>query len=69
VIVGGTSIQGGRGTVLGTVLGASTLGIVATVLIFLKLGDSATYWERAIQGGFILVAILGDQIWRRRAAR
>ncbi len=69
VIVGGTSIQGGRGTVLGTILGAITLGIVSTVLIFLKLGDSATYWERAIQGGFILVAILGDQIWRRRAAR
>jgi ABC-type sugar transport system ATPase subunit/ribose/xylose/arabinose/galactoside ABC-type transport system permease subunit len=69
VIVGGTSIQGGRGTVLGTVLGAITLGIVSTVLIFLKLGDSATYWERAIQGGFILVAILGDQIWRRRTAR
>ncbi len=69
VIVGGTSIQGGRGTVLGTILGAITLGIVSTVLIFLKLGDSATYWERAIQGGFILVAIIGDQIWRRRATR
>ncbi|MCW5940931.1 MAG: ATP-binding cassette domain-containing protein [Fimbriimonadaceae bacterium] len=65
VIVGGTSIRGGRGTVLGTVLGATLLGIVATVLIFLRLGESATYWERAIQGGLILLAVLGDHLSRR----
>lgn len=62
VIVGGTSIRGGRGTVLGTVLGATLLGTIATVLIFLRLGESATYWERAVQGGLILLAVLGD--WR-----
>ena len=65
VIVGGTSIRGGRGSVIGTVLGATLLGIIATVLIFLKLGESATYWERAIQGGFILIAVLGDNLGRR----
>ncbi|MBC8066376.1 MAG: hypothetical protein H7Y17_16210, partial [Chlorobia bacterium] len=66
VIVGGTSIRGGRGSVIGTVLGASLLGIVSTVLIFLKLGQSSTYWERAIQGGLILLAVLGDHINRRK---
>lgn len=65
VIVGGTSIRGGRGGVVGTVLGASLLGIVSTVLIFLKLGPSAAYWEKAIQGGFILLAVLGDHLGRR----
>lgn len=65
VIVGGTSIRGGQGSVIGTVLGASLLGIVSTVLIFLKLGESSTYWERAIQGGFILLAVLGDHLGRR----
>ncbi len=65
VIVGGTSIRGGRGTMVGTVLGAALLGIVSTVLIFLRLGESATHWERAIQGGFILAAVLGDSLSRR----
>jgi len=67
VVVGGTSIRGGRGSIIGSVLGAVTLGIVGTFLIFLKLGESATYWERAIQGGLILLAVLGDAAWRRRA--
>lgn len=65
VIVGGTSIRGGRGTIIGTVLGAVLLGIISTVLIFLKLGDAATYWERAIQGGFILLAVLGDHLGKK----
>jgi ribose/xylose/arabinose/galactoside ABC-type transport system permease subunit len=49
----------------GTVLGVLLLGIVGTVLIFLRLGDRATYWERAIQGGFILLAVLVDHLSRR----
>lgn len=66
VVVGGTSILGGRTSVLGTVLGASLLGVVSTALIFLKLGEAATYWERAIQGGLILIAVAGDQFRRLR---
>ncbi len=65
VIVGGTSIRGGQGSVFGTVLGAILLGMISTVLIFLKLGESAIYWERAIQGGLILLAVLGDHFWRK----
>jgi ribose/xylose/arabinose/galactoside ABC-type transport system permease subunit len=64
VVVGGTSIRGGRGSVAGSVLGAGLLGIVGTALIFLRLGESATYWERAILGGFILLAVLGDQVFK-----
>jgi ribose/xylose/arabinose/galactoside ABC-type transport system permease subunit len=66
VVVGGTSISGGKGTIIGTLLGVVLLGMVRTVLIFLKLGQAATYWERAIQGGFILVAVLIDHVSRRR---
>lgn len=65
VIVGGTSIRGGRGTIGGTIIGASLLGIISSSLIFLRLGQSATYWERAIQGGVILLAVLGDHIRRK----
>jgi ribose/xylose/arabinose/galactoside ABC-type transport system permease subunit len=66
VVVGGTSISGGRGTIIGTLLGVLLLGTVRTVLIFLKLGDSAVYWERAIQGAFILAAVLIDHLGRQR---
>lgn len=55
VIVGGTAITGGRGSMIGTVLGVALLGVIGTGLTF--LGVSA-YWERAIQGAIILAAIL-----------
>jgi ribose/xylose/arabinose/galactoside ABC-type transport system permease subunit len=67
VVVGGTSIRGGRGTLLGTLLAVLLLAMIRTLLIFLRLGESATYWERAIQGGFILVAVLADQYGQRKA--
>ena len=67
VVVGGTSISGGKGTIVGTLLGVLLLGIVRTVLIFLNLGERTMYWERAIQGGFILAAVLVDHFARRRA--
>lgn len=57
VVVGGTAITGGRGTILGTALGVVLLGIVGPALTF--LGISA-YWERALQGAIILVAVAMD---------
>jgi ribose/xylose/arabinose/galactoside ABC-type transport system permease subunit len=67
VVVGGTSISGGRGSILGSVLGVLLLSSVGTMLIFLRLGERSTYWERAIQGAFILLAVLVDHLTRRRA--
>lgn len=69
VVVGGTSISGGRGTVIGSVFAALLLSVISPMLIFLRLGVSSTYWERAIQGAFILGAVLIDQGARRREAR
>jgi len=66
VVVGGTSISGGRGNIIGSVLGVLLLGTVGTALIFLRLGEQATYWERAIQGVFILLAVLADHVARRK---
>lgn len=66
VVVGGTSISGGQGSIAGSVLAALLLAVVRPMLIFLKLGESATYWERAIQGVFILLAVLADHLTRRR---
>jgi rhamnose transport system permease protein len=57
VVVGGTSVAGGSGSVAGTVLGVVLLAAIGPALTF--LGVSA-YWERAIQGGIILLAIAVD---------
>ena len=60
VVVGGASIAGGQGKLLGMVLAVLLLGSLRTMLIYLKLGEMSTYWERAVQGAFILFAVLAD---------
>jgi rhamnose transport system permease protein len=62
VVVGGTVITGGRGSLFGTVLGVALLSTVGPALTF--LGVSA-YWERAIQGGIILGAVAVEAIRER----
>ncbi len=58
VVVGGTSILGGRGGLTGTLLGVALLGVIATTLIFMHVNPA---WEKAIQGAIILVAMLGER--------
>lgn len=62
VVVGGTAISGGRGTMLGTLIGVALLGTVGSALSFLKVH---TAWERAIQGLIILLAVASDGVFRR----
>jgi rhamnose transport system permease protein len=62
VVVGGVAITGGKGSIVGTVLGVVLLGAIGPALTF--LGVSA-YWERAIQGGIILTAVVVDTVGAR----
>jgi rhamnose transport system permease protein len=57
VVVGGTAITGGKGTIFGTLLGVILLGAVGPALTFLGIN---AYWEKAIQGGIILAAIVSE---------
>jgi rhamnose transport system permease protein len=57
VVVGGASINGGRGTLLGTLLGVGLLGSIGPALTFLGINP---FWEKAIQGGIILAAVVAD---------
>jgi rhamnose transport system permease protein len=66
VVVGGTAITGGRGSIQGTLLGVILLGIISPALTF--LGFSA-YWERAIQGLIILCAVGFDAVRSRIGSR
>jgi rhamnose transport system permease protein len=62
VVVGGTAISGGRGGLVGTLLGVALLGLVGPALTF--LGTQA-YWDRALQGLIILLAVSADAFERR----
>jgi rhamnose transport system permease protein len=57
VVVGGTAISGGRGHLLGTLIGVALLGTIGTALTFLGINP---FWEKAIQGAIILVALVSD---------
>jgi rhamnose transport system permease protein len=59
VVVGGTAITGGRGTVTGTVLGVILLGGLSPALTFLGV---TAHWERAVQGLIILAAVAIDAV-------
>jgi rhamnose transport system permease protein len=66
-VVGGTAISGGRGTVVGSALGAVLLATLGPALAFL---GAEAYWDRALQGLIILVAVSADAVgasWRRAA--
>ena len=67
VVVGGASVTGGRGNILGTLLGVVLLGMIGTVLTFLHVNPA---WGRAIQGAIILVSVVADTAFagRRRHA-
>ncbi|HST20671.1 MAG TPA: ABC transporter permease [Blastocatellia bacterium] len=57
VVVGGTAITGGRGTLVGTLIGVMMLGTIGTALTFLGINP---FWERSIQGAIILAALISD---------
>jgi ribose/xylose/arabinose/galactoside ABC-type transport system permease subunit len=65
-VVGGVSILGGTGTVVGSTLAAILIAAIGSSLIFINVSP---YWLRAVQGVLILLTVLAD-LWRRhRQAR
>jgi ribose/xylose/arabinose/galactoside ABC-type transport system permease subunit len=64
VVVGGTAITGGRGSIIGTLIGVALLGTIGTALTFIGINP---FWEKAIQGGIILAAVVSDVLVLRLA--
>ena len=64
VVLGGTSLFGGRGTIIGTLIGALIIGVVRNGLVL--MGVAATY-QVLITGILVIVAVAVDQIARKRA--
>ncbi|MEJ2608270.1 MAG: ABC transporter permease, partial [Anaerolineales bacterium] len=62
-VVGGTSLMGGEGTILGVLIGTVVMQVLRNGLVL--VGVSA-YWLQAVQGLVIVTAIMLDQLRKRR---
>ncbi len=61
-VVGGTSLMGGEGTILGALIGAGIMQVLRNGLV---LTGVSAYWLQAVQGLVIVVAIMLDQLRKR----
>lgn len=55
VVLGGTALMGGKGSIIGSALGAITLGVISNGLVLLQVG---VYWVPIVQGVILVAAIL-----------
>jgi rhamnose transport system permease protein len=62
-VVGGVSILGGVGTVVGSTLAAILIAEIASALVFVSISP---YWIRAVQGSLILLTVVADIVRRQR---
>ena len=62
VVLGGTSLFGGRGTVIGTIYGALFIGVLENGLL---LKGVSTFYQWVIKGIVILIAVIIDELKRR----
>lgn len=58
VVIGGTSLSGGRGTIAGTVTGAIIIGVLNNGLVLLNVSP---FWQQVIKGFVILAAVILDK--------
>lgn len=65
VIIGGASLSGGKGTILGAILGAAIMGVIRNGLVLLNV---SAYWQQAVIGLVIIAAIAADQLRQRQNA-
>jgi len=57
VVVGGTSLMGGTGTIIGTIIGCLIVGVINNILNLLSV---SSYWQQVVKGLIILIAVILD---------
>ena len=63
VVIGGGSLRGGEGSVLGTLVGAFIMGLLSNGSDLLGINP---YWQQAIIGAVIILAVTFDELRKRR---
>lgn len=63
VVIGGTSLNGGKGSVWGTVIGAVIIGVLNNGLVLLNVSP---FWQQVFKGGIILMAVIIDKIGEKK---
>lgn len=66
VVLGGTSLAGGRGTILGTIIGAFVIGVLRNGML---LNNVSSFWQQVITGLVIILAVIIDQLSQRLEER
>jgi erythritol transport system permease protein len=66
VVLGGTSLAGGRGTIWGTIVGALVIGVLTNGLVLLGVQE---FWKKVITGLVIILAVVLDQLQERLQQR
>ena len=64
VVIGGTSLFGGKGSLVGTLIGVFLIGFLNNGLNLLKVSP---FWQGTAVGGVIVLAVLIERVFRRRA--
>ena len=59
VIRGGTSMSGGRGGVIGTVIGSLMMSVISNAIVIMRV---STYMEQVVIGAVVIIAVLIDAI-------
>jgi erythritol transport system permease protein len=66
VVLGGTALMGGRGTVFGSVVGACVISILGDGMVMCGISD---FWQMVIKGLVIIFAVVIDQLQQRLQSR
>lgn len=64
VVIGGTSLSGGEGTILGTVIGAFIISVLTNGLRILSVPQE---WQIVVTGGILILAVYADMLRRRQS--
>lgn len=64
VVIGGTSLAGGRGTILGTLIGALIMAVLTNGLRVLSVAQE---WQTVVTGAIIILAVYADMVRKKKA--
>ncbi|MBK7455725.1 MAG: ABC transporter permease [Anaerolineales bacterium] len=66
VVLGGTSLAGGRGSMGGTLIGAFVIGVLGDGLVMMGV---SSFWQKVVKGAVIVLAVIIDQVQARMQER